>query len=108
MRHGRRSEWLTERCWLAQFSNYPCEGPLVRVHLVSKQAIKRKGGEPWDPRAWVWACGGLSCGNEGHHGRFDAYKLRVPREALPAAVEALAEELNMGYYLERRYGPRAD
>ncbi len=101
-----RAKWLTERCWLAQFTNRPCDGaPIWRVHLIAKQSIERKGGDPWDERSYVRACGG-STGLEGHHGQFDTYRLVVPREALPVAVEELAEELNMGYYLERRYGPR--
>jgi hypothetical protein len=92
-------------CWLAAFSDYPCEGMLRKVHLIEKQAIRRKGGDPWDPRSWVWACGGWT-GLEGCHGRFDGFRFTVPRAALPPEVEDLAEELKMGYYLDRRFGAR--
>jgi hypothetical protein len=90
---------------LAQFSSKPCDGELRRVHLIAKQALRRRGHDLWDERAWVWACGGPWPGLSGCHGRFDAFKLRVPREALPAGVEELAAELGMLFYLDRRFGP---
>lgn len=95
---------MKESCFLAQFSREPCEGQLRRVHLIEKQALKRRGHDPWDPHSYVLGCGGPWPGLAGHHGAFDAYKLVVPREALPAAVEELAAELRMVFYLDRRYG----
>jgi hypothetical protein len=95
---------MSRRCFLAPFSSTPCDGQLRRVHLVEKQALRRRGHDKWDRRAWVWACGGPWPGLSAHHGEFDAYKLRVPRERLPAAVEELCAELGMLFYLDRRYG----
>jgi hypothetical protein len=71
----------------------------VRVHLISKQALAGAGADPWDERSYVFACGGLGHGNEGHHGEFDALKLDVPRDALPRGVRELAVEFPR---LERR------
>lgn len=91
-------------CFLRRFSAKPCEGRLRRVHLIEKQALKRRGLDPWDARSWVWACGGPWPGLSGHHGELDGFKLRVPGDALPVAVVELAEEVGMVPYLERRYG----
>ena len=85
----------------------PCEGALVRCHLIAKQTIKREGGKPMDSRSWVWGCGG-PMGNAGHHGMLDSSRtLRLPRAAMPEATEALATELGLGWYLDRYYGERA-
>lgn len=115
------------RCFLAQFSERPCEGRLVRAHLVRQQVIQRelldargqvnellgaqgKGRLPrshdlrWDSRTWVWACGGPT-GNGGHHGMLDHSRtLRVPRAALPEDVEEFAAEFGLGWWLDREYG----
>jgi hypothetical protein len=98
---------MSECCFLAQFSRKPCEGQLRRVHLISKQALRRRGHDPWDPRSYVLACGGPWPGLSAHHGELDAFRLRIPREALPREVEELAAELRMVFYLERRYGSLA-
>lgn len=91
-------------CFLAQFSDRPCEGELRHVHLIEKQALARRGLNPWDTRSWVWACGGPWPGLAGHHGELDSYRLRIPRLALPVEVEELAAEVGMRFYLDRRYG----
>jgi hypothetical protein len=40
----------------------PCDGRLVRVHLIPRQLLKRElNAAPkvqTDPRGWVWGCGG--------------------------------------------------
>jgi hypothetical protein len=95
-------------CWLAWFSDTPCEGRLVRVHLLDKQVLKRARLDPWDERAWVWGCGGLGHGNEAHHGEFDSRQLSVPRSELPSCVEDLAVEIGAERRLYRRYGPRLE
>ena len=94
-------------CFLAQFSDRPCEGRLRAVHLIDKQVLRREGHDPWDDRSWVWACGGI-VGLSGHHGQFDQHRLIVPRESLPQAVEVLAAEVGLLAWLDRRYGPRKD
>jgi hypothetical protein len=103
----------TPICWLGAFGVMelgdpvpPCDGRLVRCHLISRQTIKKAGGKVWDRRAWVWGCGGPT-GLAGHHGMLDNSRtLRLPRGALPAGVEELAYELGLLYWLDREYGPK--
>lgn len=107
-------------CFLAQFSNKPCEGRLVRVHLIPKQLLKRTWRSlerqdyplPFDSltalladeRAWVDGCGGI-VGIGGHHGMLDHSRtLRIPRSAIPDGTVELAEELGLGWWLDREYG----
>ena len=100
-------------CFLARFSDRPCEGRLIRAHLIPRQLINRE--VPFEirdlaiqhPGSWVAACGGVM-GNAGHHGMLDASRtLRVPREALPEQTEELAVLLGLEWWLDREYGPRA-
>lgn len=91
-------------CFLARFSKKPCDGRLRHVHLVEKQALWRRGHDPWDERSWVWACGGPWPGLSAHHGEFDRFKLVVPASALPATLIEMCEEFSMVPYIERRYG----
>lgn len=93
-------------CWLASFSDAPCDGKLRKCHLIAKQTIKREVGKQhmWDDRSWVWGCGG-PMGNGGHHGMLDYSRtLRIERDRLPAAVEAFAAEHGIGWWLDREYG----
>lgn len=97
-------------CFLARFTDTRCNGRLVRAHLIPRQLLKREGHEALipDSRTWVWACGGL-VGSTGHHGQLDYSRtLRIPRAALPAAVEAVAAEMGLTWWLEREYGQRED
>ena len=92
-------------CWLSRFSDVPCEGKLRTVHILPKRKLKEKGHDPYDPRSFIHACGGLT-GLEGHHGAFDYFKIKVPREAIPQGTEELAEELGLLWYLAQRFGER--
>lgn len=97
-------------CWLAQFSEVPCDGQLVRAHLIPKQRIKREVVEHldlvvWDPRVLVPACGGPT-GIGGHHGMLDGKQLSVPRSALPVGLEAFAAEHGLSWSLDRDFGLR--
>lgn len=124
---------MSETCFLAQFSDRPCEGRLVRVHLIPQQLLKRElpRGVEWvddewrpvaragrtkgavyrsvralcgDPRSFVPGCGG-PMGDSGHHGHLDrARTLRIPRDALPPELEEFAAELRLEWWLEREYG----
>lgn len=131
---------MAEGCFLARFSDRPCEGALVRTHLIEQQKLAKTfpggafldGRLGWvavsritpvrsdssqgrslrslqdDPGTWVWACGG-AMGLEGHHGDLDGRRsvhrpLRVPRVALPEAVELFAATFGLEAYLERKYG----
>ena len=83
-----------------------CEGRLIRAHLIPKQLLKRSG-DVWHPGSFVWACGGVT-GVAGHHGMFDSARtLRLPREEIPAATEALAVFLGLTWWLDKTYGERA-
>lgn len=99
------------RCWLAELPDAgPCDGRLRKCHLIPKQTIKREVGKAamWDDRAWVWGCGGPT-GIGGHHGMLDYSRtLRVPRAALPVAVEAFAAEVGLTWWLDREYGMLAE
>lgn len=100
------------RCWFAGLPGAgPCSGRLVRCHLIAQQTLEREIGAGWravarDPRSWVWGCGGIT-GVGGHHGMLDyggVRRLHVPRYRLPAGLEELAAEVELGWYLDRTYG----
>jgi hypothetical protein len=97
-----------------------CSGRLVRCHLLPQQLLKstraykalesNEVAAHWflyDPRAWVWGCGGpVGCG--GHHGMFDtARTIRLQRSSIPADTEELAAELDLEWFLAKAYGERA-
>lgn len=89
-------------CFFAPFSEAPCDGPTDPCHLIAKQRLKREvSTDPrlvWHPSLWVYGC-------RRHHGDFDNRVLRVPREALPVAVEEAAVILGMGWSLDQDFGP---
>jgi hypothetical protein len=102
-------------CWLAQFSDTPCEGRLVRCHVVPRQHLVREwrtirphwdGSLPdliADRRTWVPGCGGLT-GVGGHHGELDfSRKLRIPLHRLPPESLMLLEQIGLDWFLEREY-----
>lgn len=118
-------------CWLARYSQKPCDGRLVRCHLIPRQQLRAawrsvhhpvKGQRPEvalppheplpfkslrdlidDPRTWVWGCGG-PMGNGGHHGELDQSRtIRVPFADLPSPLLVVAEQLNLTWWLEREY-----
>lgn len=102
-------------CWFAGLPDAgPCDGGLVRCHLIPKQLLKRLFPHGFDgrslavlqadPRSWVWGCGGPT-GIGGHHGQLDtSRKLRVPRPLLPSGVEEMATELDLLWWVDREYG----
>lgn len=101
-------------CWLAANAVHErgtmpqCDGRLVKVHLIPRALLRREGLQAFcdDERGWVWACGGMT-GNAGCHGRLDTTRsLRIPRENLPPAVEQMAHELGLRWWLTREYGPQ--
>jgi hypothetical protein len=93
-------------CQLARFSRIPCNGRLIRAHLIPKQVIHREAPEAdiWDPRVYVLACGGGS-GIGGHHGMLDFSRtIRIPRRLLPPGLEEFANQYGLAWYLDRHYG----
>lgn len=102
-------------CWLAQFTDTPCDGRLEKAHIIRQQTIRREvwnkrpelrkelGGLNgaglliWDERAWRPAC-------HKHHTELDqARTLRIPRSAIPVETEAFAEQYGLGWWLDRTY-----
>jgi hypothetical protein len=114
-------------CWFARLPDAgPCEGRLVKCHLIPRQVIRReypaaKGltrsrvrrdlvenlvreSYVTDQRCWVWGCGG-AMGPGGHHGKWQPDgPRRIPRELLPLELEEFAAELGLLWYLDRTYG----
>jgi hypothetical protein len=93
------------KCWLAQFSKTPCDGQLVRCHLIPRQILRREGHADLidDRRTWVPGCGGPT-GIGGHHGELDSSRrLRIPIWDIPTETLLLAEEIGLGWWIEREY-----
>lgn len=86
----------------------PCEGRLVRCHLIDQQLLNKMGLETGDPDTYVLGCGGMT-GLTGHHGMLDTSKrLRLRVEDLPAEVLDFAARHNLMPWLEKKYGePRS-
>lgn len=101
----------SRRCYFADLPGAgPCDGRLVRCHLIPRQTLKRElnAGRSVleDPRSWVWGCGGAMGAGGGHHGMFDtARRLRVPRHRLPPEFVEWCEGLGLGWYVDREFGP---
>jgi hypothetical protein len=117
---------MTE-CFFAGWPNAgPCDGRLIRAHLIPQQKIKRavrsnhyfaesrkesamegeqRAVRDWlaDERGWVPCCGG-PMGLSGHHGALDvSRKLRIAWEQLPPGLVEFATELDLLPWLERTY-----
>jgi hypothetical protein len=100
--------WLGEHGRMERGAMPACDGRLRKAHLIRRQVLEREApdADPWDPRVWVFACGG-PMGNAGHHGMLDAGHrlLRIPRDAIPPGTEAFAAEHGLTWWLDREYGP---
>lgn len=87
----------------------PCDGELVKCHLIKRTVLRAAGAGrsvEWCHDAWVWGCGG-PMGNGGHHGMFDSSRtLKLPRSAIPAGTESLAEAYDLTWWLDKEYGER--
>src|SRR5580765_7238933 len=103
-----------QHCQLARFSDSPCEGRLVRAHLIPRQTLLRElpaeesAGAIEDPRSYVMACGGVT-GVGGHHGEMDfggVNRIHIPRKVLPQTLEDFAREHRLSWWLDNRYGAR--
>jgi hypothetical protein len=120
-------------CWFKGLPDAgPCEGRLVKCHLVKQQVLKREIrsaraeyartgvtpnhllipksmeaallAEPW---TWVWGCGG-PMGPGGHHGQFkpDGPK-PIPLSLLPVDFTRRMAELGLWWYVERTFNRRS-
>lgn len=91
-------------CWLAAFSDVPCDGRMEKAHLVRQQTIKREIRGAEDPKAILWDSRVLRPGCYRHHTMLDQAKtLRIPREAIPVETEQYAAELGLTWWLDRTY-----
>lgn len=96
-------EGESAECWLRQFSELPCAGPLEHAHLVEKQRLRKEGHADLipDPRTWRPAC-------RKHHTALDHFRgLVVPREAIPGELEKLCDEIGLTWALDKRFGERS-
>lgn len=94
-------------CWLARFSSKPCHGRLIRAHLIPQQTLKKEiaycdESVIWDPRVWVWACGGIM-GNGSHHNEFDQKKIIVPWLDLPIELLQFADDHGLGWWVAKHF-----
>ena len=106
----------TPGCWFAAnvIACGPCDGQLVRCHLIPKQLLKREFGKVLgkklaeDPATWVPGCGGPT-GIGGHHGMLDQSRtVRITRIELPDELELFAANHGLSWWLDREYGPREE
>lgn len=94
-------------CWLRTFGRGQCFGRLVKAHLIPQQTLRKEIAYAtpeiiWDPRVWVWACGGIM-GNASHHGQFDNKKIILPRQDLPLGLLEYAAEHGLTWYIEKHF-----
>lgn len=98
---------MKPQCFFRTFPDAgPCDGSLIRAHLVKQQVLEREGHarRRHDSRSWVWCCGGPT-GIGGHHGMLDSSKrLRIPPNMLPPGFVALMKEIGMEWYVDKHYG----
>ena len=101
---------FSERCQLARFDpDHPCEGPVVRCHLIQEQWLLNTLGlsmfDAWHEDFWIPGCNGLGTPHGGHHFRLDNGLLKIDREFLPARLERRAAlDDRIEAKLEREYG----
>jgi hypothetical protein len=67
-------------------------------HLVPQQVLRRLHLEHllWDPRNGLCLCA-------YHHGQHEVFAQRVPRELVPERAGEFAEEIDLGWLIERDY-----
>ena len=75
-----------------------CDGPVQAAHIIPKQSLKRHGHEDkvWDTRNAVGAC-------YKAHRRSDAGIERFPRRVFTPEVYEFADEVGLGYLLDKLY-----
>lgn len=91
----------------------PCEGRLVKCHLVKRQTLDRELGKAEGRKAiaadwsWVLGCGG-AMGPGGHHGQFkpDGPK-PIPLSMLPVDFTRRMAELGLWWYVERTFNRKS-
>jgi hypothetical protein len=75
-------------CYLAQFTDTPCDGQYDRAHLIPQQRLRQAGigAIACDTRSWVPAC-------RKHHHAFDFAKtIRLTLDQYPPAFCEFADQ----------------
>jgi hypothetical protein len=77
-----------------------CEGPVEGHHAILRQTLRHEGhvDHVWDRRNRVALC-------SRHHRRFHLGLLTINQRQLPPPVLEFAEELGLGWVIEKRYPP---
>jgi hypothetical protein len=94
------------KCWFSMLPDAgPCDGRLVRCHLIPRQTIRRE------------AVGALPRGVELRDGERPLDSIArtladgprpIARHRLPPGLEEFAAELGLEWWLDYTYGPRWD
>lgn len=94
--------WRTDLgpCTICPAEGGTCGGPVQGHHAVAKEALKRRAmwAFLWDRRNRVPVC------EFRHEQETTGYK-PIPRELLPGSVFEFADELGLGWYIDRHYKP---
>jgi hypothetical protein len=72
-------------------------------HIIEKQQLRKRGLDQhvWDTRNRLWA--GSDCCHTAHTSRVRP----IPRAFVPYEAEVFADELGLGWLLDKTYGERA-
>jgi hypothetical protein len=99
------------RCFFEDWEDVgPCEGRIVKAHLVKRQVLLREGHPEAieDPRSWIPVCGGWGYGNAGHHGQMDHSRtLHLQFSNLPFGFIELMDGIGMSWYVDKHYAEEA-
>lgn len=90
-------------CAVCTMEGGSCRGPVQGHHVIAKQKLKQLGHSDLllDKRNRLAVC-------ERRHEQHTTGYRPIPRACLPDSVFEFAAELNLGWYLDRYYGPAGD
>jgi len=98
-----REAWKLDlgACVVCPAEGGACRGSVQGHHAIGKQTLKRLGLRRllWDRRNRVPVC-------EHRHEQHTSGYRPIPRELLPASVFEFAEEVGLGWWLDRHYPAR--
>lgn len=85
-------------CAVCRHEHAACDGRIDGHHIIPKRALIRLGFSDYllDKRNRIGVC------RHRHEQHENGYK-PIPRELLPAAVFEFADEISLGWYLDRHY-----
>ena len=100
-----RDEWKRPRYGRCENCGHLSTEPLHGHHVLSRQMIRRWGGNEWDP---VWRMDLDATCHFNHEFGQENRKIRrdrLPEAAMRATLDLLGEELGMAYLLTRYADP---